>query len=65
MTPAIATTIARMACAHHGLSGTRNAKMPATAVPAARKIAKNVVLANSSTSSASVAAAQMTYSGTI
>ena len=31
----------------------------------ARKIAKNVVLANSSTSSASVAAAQMTYSGTI
>ena len=51
--------MATMACSQIGLSGTKNASRPAANAPTARKIEKKVVLASSSTSSASAATNQI------
>ena len=59
-TPSIATTMATTAWIQTALSGTTKARTPAAKAPTARKIEKNVVLASSSTSSASAATNQIT-----
>ena len=55
----MATTMATVAWNQIGLSGKTKARTPAANAPTARKIEKNVVLASSSTRSASAATNQI------
>ena len=58
-TPSIATAMATVAWNQTALSGKTKARTPAANAPTARKIEKNVVLASSSTRSASAATNQI------